>query len=178
MVWHPRFAVNSENATKMAKHAKDLDFPTTTLIIIFKNKYKIISYQSIRENTMQPAAILIKEHFKPVPSPRGVFGGIAPSNWIMNHYVSVAFYQISECTALLNVKPPYWKLSADGSAANPCYFPGFGIEVKKHFRNDLLQFAYNDAFSPLHKWRSRAILLYYEHPLKKFFCVKQQCATI
>jgi len=27
--------------------------------------------------------------------------------------------------------------------------PGFGIELKSHFRNDLLQCAYNDAFSPV-----------------------------
>jgi len=26
--------------------------------------------------------------------------------------------------------------------------PGFGTELKSHFRSDLLQFGYNDAFSP------------------------------
>jgi len=50
----------------VAKHAKDFDIPTTTLITFFKNKDKIIchfSYQSKHENTIEEAAILIKEHF-------------------------------------------------------------------------------------------------------------------
>jgi len=59
-----------------------------------------------------------------VPSPRGCFWGFAPQiklqapqNWNMKHYKSVGFLSIFRVSAppRRNAKPPYRKLSGDGS---------------------------------------------------------------
>jgi len=65
-----------------------------------------------------------------VPSPRGGFGGLilqtklqVPQNWNLKHYKLVEFLSNlnvkTRCKnakpPLTNVKPPYWRLSGDGS---------------------------------------------------------------
>jgi len=61
----------------------------------------------------------------PVPSPRGGFWGLSPpkqsskspqtETW--NTINQLRFFQFLECQATCtNPKPPYWKLSGDGSA--------------------------------------------------------------
>jgi len=76
-----------------------------------------------------------------VPSPKGDFSGLSPTNkalrpanWNMKHYKLVEF--LSNSNAQLpsgtNVKPPYWRLSGDGSRAQ---LNGFGSACSTNCTN-------------------------------------------
>jgi len=57
-------------------------------------------------------------------------------NWIMKHYKSVEFYQISECQPPLNRRrAPYWKFSRDGSAGKGKQWNSWG--QWKHIKKSL-----------------------------------------
>ena len=74
--------------------------------------------------------------FGSVPSPRRGFGGLStpkqcskpPPNWNMKHYKLVKFLSNlnvkPRCTNVkslrTNEKPPYWRLSGDGSGSGEC----------------------------------------------------------
>jgi len=98
--WHLRFFHYSGNGTKVAKHAKDFDAPTTTLNTISKNKDKNLLTLFLSEYTR-------------------------------NHDT-------------LSGNPDQRIL------LNPCQ--AFALNLKKHFRIDLLQSGYSDSLSMWGWW--------------------------
>ena len=96
---------------------------------------------------------VIDWHFGPVPSPWGAFGGLAPHAKLQAPKIETrnTMNQLSFCQFLVssppaqtqspprrNAKPPYWKLSGDGSVSG-------GLIITAHTSPIL--------FCPLGRWR-------------------------